>query len=181
VYTRFPFVAVALSATLGGSACRRGGEAGADAGSIEVAAPSAPAAQAAAPPSPAPGSVDAPELQPAAQTASVAPTAAIDPHAQVPNYREMRVAREPPRLEIRDGRILFMNQCAACHAPDGTGRTRQPGNRPDFTAASTQDRLSDKAIIRAVNDGHAGSAPYSSILDHEQVQAIVQFVRALRR
>lgn len=81
-----------------------------------------------------------------------------------------------------DGKTLYLSTCAPCHAPDGSGdfaRAKLPelGDLRDPAVHRRRDDAEMKTLIRR---GH-GTLPPNDALSDEQVDAIVSFVRTLKR
>ncbi len=94
--------------------------------------------------------------------------------------RPPRVAGLTP-LE-RQGEALFQNNCAFCHAADGTGRNwigsfLEPRPRdltaPDFIATMTRQHLA-----RVIRDGLPGTTmpAWRQVLDAQEIDALVAYV-----
>jgi mono/diheme cytochrome c family protein len=87
-------------------------------------------------------------------------------------------------LPADDGAALFDQQCAACHGPDGKGRT--PAGRKIGAKDLTQSRLPDEEIARQISEGSkdkAGRAkmpPFKEQLAPNEIQALVAFVKTFR-
>jgi cytochrome c oxidase cbb3-type subunit 3 len=82
----------------------------------------------------------------------------------------------------RNGEKLFLENCAFCHAADGTGRNwigqfLEPHPRdltsPDFMRGQTKARL-----IQAIGEGLPGTSmpAWKSVLDRRQIEDIVAYV-----
>jgi cytochrome c oxidase cbb3-type subunit III len=80
------------------------------------------------------------------------------------------------------GEGLYQDNCAICHAADGTGRNwigsfLQP-NPPDFTDRETFDGADDMATVRAILDGLPGTSmpAFRSVLSREDAAAIAAYL-----
>ncbi len=82
----------------------------------------------------------------------------------------------------RLGETLYQENCAICHAADGTAKnwigTFLRPNPPDLTAASAQQRLDRAGIAAAILDGREGTSmpAFRSALTDEQARAIAAYV-----
>jgi mono/diheme cytochrome c family protein len=91
-----------------------------------------------------------------------------------------------PAVSLRadDGAALFDQQCAACHGPDGKGRT--PAGRKIGAKDLTASRLTDEEIERQISDGAKDKAgkvkmpPFRDQLSSSEIQALVSFVKTFR-
>ena len=79
--------------------------------------------------------------------------------------------------------------CAKCHAADGTGSTKI-GTKlklKDYSKAEAQAAFTDAEALAAIKDGVKDAAgkftmnPYGEKLTAEEMQALVPFVRALKK
>ncbi len=79
--------------------------------------------------------------------------------------------------------------CAKCHAADGSGTTKvgQRLKLKDYTKADNQAAFTDAQALDAIKDGVKDAAgkftmnPYSEKLSAEEMQALVPFVRSLKK
>ncbi len=83
----------------------------------------------------------------------------------------------------RRGERLYHENCAFCHAPDGTGkhwigRYLQPHPR-DFTRAGDLAALSDQALMARIGEGVAGSAmpAWKHVLSESQIRDVIAYLR----
>lgn len=83
------------------------------------------------------------------------------------------------------GKPLFANQCAPCHGAKGTGDTPlgRKWHLADLTSPAWQSSHSDDAIRAVIREGKAGTRmrPYASKLTPVELDAIVAFIRSLKR
>ncbi len=79
--------------------------------------------------------------------------------------------------------------CAKCHAPDGSGATKI-GTKlklKDYTKAENQAAYTDAEATAAIKDGVKDPAgkftmnPYNEKLSADEIQALVPFVRGLKK
>lgn len=89
---------------------------------------------------------------------------------------------------FREGQVVYANNCAACHQPNGTGNPANgcpPVAGADWVLAEGPNRL-----IRLVLHGAAGPItvngqpwngvmpPWKDVLDDDQIAAVLTFIRA---
>ena len=78
-----------------------------------------------------------------------------------------------------DPQALYKEKCAACHGPDGTGKT--PAGKamkaPDFTSAEMRKETDDQ-FADAIQKGK-GKMPASKTLNTAQVKQLVDYCRHL--
>ena len=86
-------------------------------------------------------------------------------------------------MQEKLGRELFIENCAFCHAPDGTGKNwigsfldQKPR---DFTADDFVTRLSGKQLTRIIKRGVAGTSmpAWENVLTEAQINSIVSFLK----
>ena len=83
-----------------------------------------------------------------------------------------------------DGKALFAQACAKCHAEDGTGGLPMVANGPrpiDLTSAEWQRSRSDAEVLTAIRTGRGAMPPFDGVLTAEQIAALASHVRALKR
>jgi cytochrome c oxidase cbb3-type subunit 3 len=96
-------------------------------------------------------------------------------HDQSPDLAELS------ELELQ-GRELYRQNCAFCHANDGTGknwigRFIEPHPR-DFTDAGKMGGLSVEDLMQRIGDGVEGTAmpAWKTVLDENQLRAVASYV-----
>lgn len=79
-----------------------------------------------------------------------------------------------------DGRKLFVQNCAQCHGPDGSGSTAigKAVGAKDLRSPAAQ-KLSDVEIATQINQGKGNMPPFSGSLNKVNVNDLVAFVREL--
>ena len=73
--------------------------------------------------------------------------------------------------------------CANCHGPDGTGammRQMMP-KIGDLTSPEMHGRMKDADITALITTGRDKMPPFGSVFKPEQIQAIVAYVRTLKK
>jgi mono/diheme cytochrome c family protein len=81
-----------------------------------------------------------------------------------------------------DGRQLFAQACAKCHAADGSGGLPMAANGPrpiDLRDPGWQRTRTDEAIEAAIRDGRGAMPTFSGVLTPEQIRALARHVRSL--
>jgi mono/diheme cytochrome c family protein len=82
-----------------------------------------------------------------------------------------------------DARSTYNAKCATCHGRDGRGKTprgRRTRSR-DLTEASWQDDVSDERLFNSIHNGRGKMPAYKKSLSESEIDALVAFVRRLRR
>lgn len=97
------------------------------------------------------------------------------PHVQPPQVADLTAQQ-------RQGERLFQQNCAFCHAPDGTaknwiGRFLEPHPR-DLTNRAATRHLTSAKLKAVIHDGVPGTAmsAWGTVLNDEQISAIVSYV-----
>jgi mono/diheme cytochrome c family protein len=82
-----------------------------------------------------------------------------------------------------DATATFNSKCATCHGRDGRGQTKR-GRRAhtrDLTVAAWQDDVSDERLFNSINNGRGKMPAFKKYLSENEVDALVSYVRRLRR
>ena len=82
-----------------------------------------------------------------------------------------------------DAKSIFNTKCAQCHGRDGRAHTVR-GRRSharDMTEASWQNDVSDERLFNSINKGKGKMPAYGKKLSEDQIDALVRYVRQLRR
>jgi cytochrome c oxidase cbb3-type subunit III len=104
------------------------------------------------------------------------------------DFGPYRIHDTPPTLarasrrEAR-GAAVYRDNCALCHAADGTGRNwigsfLEP-HPPDLTAPDHASRLEHRALVRTLSEGIPGSSmpAFGSVLSDTDLEAVAAYVR----
>ena len=90
-------------------------------------------------------------------------------------------------LHASDAKAIFDKDCAKCHGPDGTGKTKM-GEKlgiKDYTDAKVQDAIKDddmiKAIKEGVKDGDKTKMKGFSNLSDDDAKALVAYIRSFKK
>jgi mono/diheme cytochrome c family protein len=83
-----------------------------------------------------------------------------------------------------DAKYTFNAQCATCHGRDGRAHTIR-GRRSharDITDAAWQNEVSDERLYNSINKGKGKGMPaYGKKLSEDQIDALVRYVRQLKK
>jgi cytochrome c6 len=82
-----------------------------------------------------------------------------------------------------DARATFTARCAICHGRDGRGKTAR-GRRTharDLTDANWQNDVSDERLFNSINNGRNKMPAFKKKLSENDIDALVNYVRSLRR
>jgi mono/diheme cytochrome c family protein len=77
---------------------------------------------------------------------------------------------------------VFKEQCAVCHAPDGTGQTvmGRKLNVKDWSDGKTLNWMRDADIAKEISVGKQSMPAFTQLADG-QVTAMVAFIRTLQK
>ena len=80
------------------------------------------------------------------------------------------------------GKIVFMNQCALCHGPNGKGGEKPGiGTVPTLRDPAWQDRMTDGRIAKTITHGRGAMPSFMGKLSKDDLTNVVAFVRTLKR
>jgi cytochrome c oxidase cbb3-type subunit 3 len=82
-----------------------------------------------------------------------------------------------------DTRSTFNAKCATCHGRDGRGQTAR-GRRThtrNLTDASWQNDVSDERLFNSIHNGRSRMPAFKKTFSESEIDALVTFVRQLRR
>lgn len=84
--------------------------------------------------------------------------------------------RDQPKQTSRDGAMLFLTNCAACHGRAGVG-----GRGPSLVAGPVAS-LSGEELFAKIRRGKplAGMPRFSRTLEDDQIRAVAAYVQSLR-
>jgi cytochrome c6 len=82
-----------------------------------------------------------------------------------------------------DAQDTFGAQCAKCHGKDGRAHTTRGrlSHARDLTNASWQNEVSDERLFNSVSKGKGKMPAYGKKLSDDQIDALVRYVRQLKR
>jgi len=76
------------------------------------------------------------------------------------------------------GAQVFKTNCVVCHGADGTGSpTGKALKAPDLNSEAVQ-KLTVAQMVTQVSDGKNNMPPFKSTLSKDQINAVVEYVRA---
>lgn len=88
------------------------------------------------------------------------------------------------RMSAAEGRIVYENNCAACHGLDGRGKT--PQGRKIKAGNLQESRLTDEQILRRIREGARNKSgvmvmpAFAQHLPAEDIDAVLVVVKAFR-
>jgi mono/diheme cytochrome c family protein len=83
-----------------------------------------------------------------------------------------------------DAKATFDAQCAKCHGKDGRAHTTRGrlSHARNMTNAAWQNEVSDERLFNSINKGKGKGMPaYGKKLSEDQIDALVRYVRQLKR
>ena len=86
--------------------------------------------------------------------------------------------------EPETGRDLYLKACARCHGAEGQGgMPSKPGAPPprDLTRPDWQDKVTDDQIREQIRHGKGEMPAFSDVLTVSKIDAVVEYVRSLRK
>jgi mono/diheme cytochrome c family protein len=93
----------------------------------------------------------------------------------VRGFTSVAVTRSAPEL--------YAKNCASCHGRDGRGKTIKGKlkHARDLADSGWQDRVSDERIFNSVMNGKGKMPAYGKKISEPEIDALVSYVRALRK
>jgi cytochrome c6 len=81
-----------------------------------------------------------------------------------------------------DGAAVYKSKCAMCHGPDGAGQTTMGKNMKlrDLRSADVQ-KQTDAELVKWIADGKGKMPAYKSKLTAAEIDALVAFIRTLKK
>lgn len=82
-----------------------------------------------------------------------------------------------------DAATIYNRQCVLCHGRDGRGRTRRgrQTHARDMTVASWQDDVSDERLFNSISNGRNKMPAFRKKISENDIDALVAYVRRMRR
>lgn len=82
-----------------------------------------------------------------------------------------------------DAGTIYKRDCASCHGRDGRGRTRKgrQTRARDLTDAPWQDDVSDERLFNSISNGRGKMPAFRKTVTENDIDALVAFIRRLRR
>ena len=81
-----------------------------------------------------------------------------------------------------DGAATYKSKCAMCHGPDGAGQTPMGKNMKlrDLRSAEVQ-KQTDAELVKWIADGKGKMPAYKGKLSADEINALVAFIRTLKK
>ncbi len=85
-------------------------------------------------------------------------------------------------LFAADGAAVYKTKCASCHGPDGSGLTAmgKAMKLRDLASADVQ-KQTDKELNTWTADGKGKMPPYKAKLSADEINAVVTYIRSLKK
>jgi cbb3-type cytochrome c oxidase subunit III len=95
----------------------------------------------------------------------------------------LATAGETNRSSARSAAELYAKHCASCHGKDGRAKTFKAklNHARDLTDGAWQDDASDERIFNAITNGKRKMPSFSKKLSEQEINALVSYVRALKK
>jgi len=86
-------------------------------------------------------------------------------------------------VTARGAAVLYAKDCASCHGKDGRAKTLKGKlkNARNFADASWQNDVSDERLFNSINNGRRKMPAYGKKFSEQEIEALVAYVRALKR
>ncbi|MDT4968818.1 MAG: hypothetical protein QOJ64_3555 [Acidobacteriota bacterium] len=77
----------------------------------------------------------------------------------------------------------YGNSCASCHGSDGRAKTFKAkfNGAKDLTKPEWQESVSDSHIFNVISNGRKKMPPFGAKFSQARIEALVRFVRGLRK
>ena|SRR5207253_2060800 len=84
---------------------------------------------------------------------------------------------------VPDAKTDFNGKCASCHGRDGRGKTVKGklSHARNLTDASWQNEVSDERLFNSISNGKGKMPAFKKKLSDNQIDALGQYVRRLKR
>ena len=82
-----------------------------------------------------------------------------------------------------DAKALFTKECATCHGKDGQAKTFKAkfNHARNLTDARWQAEVTDERLFNSIHNGKGKMPAFGKKLSDNQINALVVFVRTLKR
>ena len=82
----------------------------------------------------------------------------------------------------QDAKDIYLDKCATCHGPDGTGQTAKGKKLKMKGVKETSAKISEAEMVKIVTDGKgADMDSFGKQLTAAQVKAVVAYYRGLAK
>ena len=90
---------------------------------------------------------------------------------------------EPVSASAKSAAELYSKNCATCHGKDGRAKTFKGKlkHTRDLTDPEWQDKASDERIFNSIMNGKGKMPVFGKKLSEQEINALVTYVRALRK
>jgi len=91
-------------------------------------------------------------------------------------------SRSPEQANV-DAKALFTKECATCHGKDGQAKTFKAkfNHARNLTEAKWQAEVTDERLFNSIHNGKGKMPAFGKKLSDSQINALVAFVRILKR
>jgi mono/diheme cytochrome c family protein len=88
-----------------------------------------------------------------------------------------------PNTNIAGAAALYARNCASCHGRDGRAKTpkAKSNHARNLVDAEWQDRVSDERIYNVIMNGKGKMPGYGKKLTEPEINALVGYVRSLKK
>ena len=84
--------------------------------------------------------------------------------------------------EISKGKILYIENCAGCHGPEGKGDGyRLLGPDPANLTSPSTKKKSDSALLRTIHEGKPNMPSWKVRLSEQESRDVLAYVRTLAK
>lgn len=82
-----------------------------------------------------------------------------------------------------DAKALFESKCAKCHGKDGRAKTFRGKliHARDLTGAEWQNEVTDERIFNSISNGKSKMPSFKKDFAEDQIDALVAYVRRLKK
>lgn len=85
-------------------------------------------------------------------------------------------------LWAQEGKDVYLDKCAACHGPDGAGKTAKGKKLKMKDVHETVAKMKAEDMVKIVTDGKgADMDSYGKQLTKPQIQSVVDYYRSLAK
>jgi mono/diheme cytochrome c family protein len=90
---------------------------------------------------------------------------------------------EPGNVSTRSAAELYTKNCASCHGKDGRAKTFKAklNHARNLTDAEWQGRVSDERLFNSIMNGKGKMPAYAKKFSQQEIDALVTYVRGLRK
>jgi mono/diheme cytochrome c family protein len=91
--------------------------------------------------------------------------------------------RQPGNISVRSAAELYLKNCASCHGKDGRAKTFKAklNHVRNLADPEWQGRVSDERIFNSIMNGKGKMPPYGKKLSEQEIDALVAYVRGLKK